>query len=333
MCWIVKVFAPAMILPAFLWPGFAEQAPNSTKAKRSVEVNVVDVHGDTVRDLAKQNFRLRLNGKPVEVLDARYTFATRRIVVLLDMSGSMTEEAGSAKWRIAHEAVADLLTATPTDMPIAMLTFTSNVRDTFDFSSSRSVIMNWLSKGPGQQPKLKFPARTALLDAILAGLRFLSPIQSGDAVYLITDGGDNVSQATLVQTEAALLDSGARLFALLFDVPLPAPDDDTIAVAQERDGQDSLRKIVEDSGGSVFTIPGLRRQHRRDFEYTYDKENRAKLKVYTKELNDQVNRFWTLELAEPSTNKESRITVEVVDHEGRRKDVGVTYPRMLSAPK
>lgn len=298
-------------------------------------VNVLDVHGDVVRDLAKENFRLRLNGKPVEVLDARYSFGARRIVILLDMSGSMTEETGSAKWRVAREAVDDLLTEAPTDAPIAMLTFTGNVRDTFDFPNRRSVITDWLSKGPGQQPKLKYPPRTALLDAVLAGLKFLSPVQSGDAVYVITDGDDNSSQATLVQATAALLHSGVRLFAFLFDVPLPAPDDDPIAIAQEQNGRDSLRKMVDDSGGSVFSIPG-RRLYRasKDLDYTYDKENRAKLELYTKELNDQVNGFWTLELAELSLNKDSRINVEIVDHKGKtRKDVGVTYPRLLSAAK
>jgi hypothetical protein len=179
MGWVPNVLAAVIILPAFFCPGFAQQVPNSLKAKRPVVVNVLDVHGDPVRDLAKENFRLRLNGKPVEVLDARYIFAPPRIVILLDMSGSMTEETGSAKWRIAREAVGDLLTATPTGVPIAMLTFTSNVRDIFDFFNSRSVVTNWLSKGPGQEPKLKYPARTALFDAILAGLKFLSPVQPG----------------------------------------------------------------------------------------------------------------------------------------------------------
>jgi len=41
---------------------------------------------------------VRLNGKPV--VDARYNLAPRRIVVLLDMSGSMTGEEGQRSGRL-----------------------------------------------------------------------------------------------------------------------------------------------------------------------------------------------------------------------------------------
>jgi hypothetical protein len=332
MRWVSKTLAAIIILPAFFCPGFAQQVPDSSKGKRSVVVNVLDVHGNAVRDLAKENFRMRVNGMPVEVLDARYSIAPRRIVILLDISGSM---AGSAKWRIAREAVDDLLTATPTDVPIAMLTFASNVHDTFDFFESRGLIANWLSKGPGQQPNLKLAARTALFDAILGGLKFLTPVQPGDTLYVITDAGDNASEATLVQTKKALLNAGVQLFAFLFDVPLPAPDDDPVAVTQEQAEQVPFKDMVDDSGGSLFTIAGRRlNRASADFEYTYDEENRTKLNLYTKELDAQVNGFWTLELAEPSSNKESRMNVTVVDHKGKpRKDVRVTYSRMLSVAK
>jgi hypothetical protein len=98
---------------------------------------------------------------------------------------------------------------------------------------------------------------------------------------VITDGGDNASQATLVQTKVALLHSGVRLFAFLFDVPLPAPDDDPIMVPYEQDGRNSFRKMVDDSGGCLFSIAGLRRRYQTDFEYTYDKENQRTKRSYS----------------------------------------------------
>ncbi len=92
--------------------------------------------------------------------------------------------------------------------------------------------------------------------------------------------------------------------------------------------------MVDDSGGFVFGMAGRQRPFAAswDFDYAYDKGNRKKVNVFTKELNIQVNGFWTLELAVPSSNKESKMKLEVVGHEGK-KDVGVTYSRVLPATK
>ena len=68
------------------------------------------------------------------MLDATYSFAPRRIVVLLDMSASMAGEPDHTKWRIASEAVQDLLTEAPSEVSIALLTFSDQVHDVFDFS-------------------------------------------------------------------------------------------------------------------------------------------------------------------------------------------------------
>jgi len=317
-----KLLLLIVILPAFLSSSSAQQAPNSSPGTRSAVVNVFDEHGNAVRDLAKEDFRVRLNGKSVAVLDARYSIAPRRIVVLLDMSSSMTEES-TEKWQIAREAVDDLLMQTPRDVPIAMVAFAGKVREEFDFPQSRSKIAAWLREGPGQRPHLKHPATTRLFDAILEGLKLLSPIQSGDAVYAITDGVDNASQASVVKTRTALLQSSVRLFAFLFAEGSRAPD--------EQEAKGSFLSIVGDTGGFVFSVAGRQRLGPPPDYFVYDKADRAKVKVYTQKLNIQVNGFWTLELAARSSSRGSKMELEVVGHEGKvRKDVMATYPRVLS---
>ena len=108
----------------------------------------------------------------------------------MDISGSLTEH-GEAKWNIAREAVRDLLTQSPETVPIAKLTFADGVRDVFNFSQSREAIAEWLN-GAVQRPAEKF-RKTALFDAILEELKQLGLVQLGDAMYAITDGGDNDS--------------------------------------------------------------------------------------------------------------------------------------------
>jgi|ERR1700687_3444876 len=95
-----------LLLLAYGFLATAQTAP--TQTTRSLLVNVLDRNGNAVRDLAKDSFRAKVNGHPATVVEARYSLAPRRIVVLLDMSGSMAGETEkNKKWRIAREAIED----------------------------------------------------------------------------------------------------------------------------------------------------------------------------------------------------------------------------------
>src|SRR2546421_7672124 len=104
-------FLLSAALPLLLSCAFAE-TPASTQS-RSILVNVLDRNGNAVRDLTKENFLVKINKQPAAVVDAGYSLAARRIVVLLDMSGSMGGTRGTEKWKIARETVEDLFAQTP----------------------------------------------------------------------------------------------------------------------------------------------------------------------------------------------------------------------------
>jgi hypothetical protein len=290
-------------------------------------VNVLDLSGNAVRDLTKDNFHVKVNKQPVAVLSADYTVGPRRIVVLLDMSGSMGANIDTKKWQIARDAVEDLFTQTPTDIPIAFLTFSDQVHDVFDFRESRVAISRWFDGGPTQRTDLK--GRTALRDAILAGVKMLQPFRAGDAIYAITDGGDNSSHVSLDQAKATLRDSGARLFAFLFAEHTP--------LGEEVLSGGSLSEMARDSGGFVFGIPGggalaqLSGWVSQDY-YDYNERTREKIRLFTRALNIQVNGFYTVQVAAPvQRGKVGKISMEIVDSTGKpRKDVGFTYQRRLS---
>jgi hypothetical protein len=288
-----------------------------------VLVNVLDAHGDAVRDLTKQDFRVSVNGRQIPVLDAQYSLAPRRIVVLLDMSGSMTE-ALSKKWQIAQHAIDDLLTQTPGDVPIALLTFAGTVLDVFDSPQSRTEIDRWLKEGPGQKPKLKYPAKTALFDAVLQALKLLNPVQGGDIIYAITDGDDNASEASAARTKAALLQADVRLFAFLLT--------ESEHVAPEEEGKRySLLSMVEDSGGFVFGLTGRQKPFS---DYVYDRTNSERIMAVTRELNILVSGFWKLDLAPSGLSKNSKLRMELVRrNEKPRRNLTLIYPRELFAPK
>ena len=177
----------ALLLSPF--PGCAEGLQDQT---RSIPVNVLDSHGSAIRDLTKENFRVRVNGKPAKVLSAEYSLAPRRIVVLLDTSGSMAGNTTDTKWQIAREAAAEVVAATPGSVPIAFLGFSDRINSTFAFEQGRSAIADWLRQRSSQRKNLK--GRTALFDSTVAAIKLLQPLQPGDSIYAITDGGITLAQ-------------------------------------------------------------------------------------------------------------------------------------------
>lgn len=316
----------AALLVQIYFPGTQlEQAPqNSLEATRTILVNVINSHGNAVRDLTKENFAVFLDGKQAAVTAARYSLSPRRIVVLLDVSGSMYGTRGSGKWHIAEEAVRDLLQQTQSDVSIALVTFASEVHEMFDFSQDRTAILNWLQENSDRPPRLK-RKETALFDATVRALKLLGDAQPGDAIYAITDGEENASHVSARQAERVLLQSGVRLFTLLFARP------GAVLRSSWQEGEDTFVGMVRDSGGFVFELMG----HRIpgvpwDAEYTYDGDNRENVKVYTAELDTQITGYWVLELRSLVSVGKKKIKLAVTDRTGReRKDVVVAYPRLL----
>jgi Mg-chelatase subunit ChlD len=302
---------------------FTAAQTTPTQSTRSLIVNVLDRNGNAVRDLTKASFQVKVNGHPAAILEAEYSLAPRRIVVLLDTSGSMmggTEQ--SKKWRIAREAVEEFLTETPADVQVALVTFSSKVHDVIELSFDRSSIAAWLKRGSSQPPHIK--GTTAFYDATLVAVKLLQPARQGDAIYAITDAGDNSSQTPPVNARRLLLQARVRLFLFLFSEPNPF----------EQDRVDSVIQLARETGGFVFGVIGKRGLHIFDFNYDDGESTRDRIKLYTRALNIQVNGFYTLQWDTPAPGKKlSKISLEVVDSKGKvNKDIAWTYQRVLPAP-
>jgi von Willebrand factor type A domain len=289
-------------------------------------VNVLDRNGRAVPDLGKDDFRVRVNGRPTALLQASYSLAPRRIVVLLDVSASMAGELDNKKWWIAREALEDLLVETPSDVSIALLTFSDQVHDVFDFSQSRASMAAWLKQGEHHGRDNRVRGRTAIFDALLAATKMFGSARPGDAIYAITDGGDNSSHILASNIRKLLLQSGIRLFIFLFVERRPG---------EPQSGTDSLMEIARASGGFVFGISP--RHSGVDFlpswSFTFDDNDHIleKIKIYTQALNIQVSGFYTLSFDSPAPlGKARKVSLALVDHSGKpRNELAFTYSSML----
>jgi Mg-chelatase subunit ChlD len=320
----VALMSAGLLLLAYGFLAAAQTTP--TLSTRSLLVNVLDQNGNAVRDLTKDSFRAKVNGRPATVVEAHYSFEPRRIVVLLDMSGSMAGETEkNKKWKIAREALEDLIAESPADEKVALLTFSSQVHDVFDFSQSRSSMAAWLKEEPRRRAEIK--GRTALYDAVLAATKLLEPTRAGDAIYIITDGGDNSSHISETAARKLLLQSRIRLFVFLLAEKLP--------MELERAGKDSVMEIAHATGGFVFGVAGRAAEASFlpswNFEYAYDDRTRERIRLYTQALNIQVNGFYTLQLEAPlQPSKLRKVSLEIVDGRGQpRKDAAFTYSTLL----
>lgn len=312
----------AIVVLACRFLALAQYQPN--QSTHSLLVGVLDSRGNAAPSLTKNNFRVKVNGHPAVLRDAPYSIAPRRIAVLLDTSGSM---AGKTKWLIAREAVDDLLSDTPADVHIALLTFSDQVHDVFDFSQTRDSIVAWLKERPSAQG-VKISGRTALYDSVLAATKLLEPTRAGDAIYIISDGGDNASNISDTETRKLLLRSRIRLFVFLLAEPM--------IFAQERSEPDSIVRLARATGGFVFGVKSDQialAGEPWEFAYDYDERTRSRVRLYTQALNIQVNGFFTLQFdASPTERKSNKVSVEVIDNSGKvRKDLAWTYPEAFPA--
>ena len=230
------------------------------------------------------------------------------------------------------------------------LLLASVARTGFDFDSrkARQALKAARPVGDSSDPS---GARTALRDAVIEAVRLLGPGQSGDAVYLITDGFDTFSRAKDEEVEAALLGSGARLFAVLLpdrarqapfiemrrgtlEMPgliLLPPTGLSVATpgVGESGGAVGLRALVEASGGLGMAAAAVGTSAPR---FDYNEKQRDWFFSQLPLLYVAMGEFYrlTVELpAEPDRLREWK--VEVVGVDGKKlKDAPIVYPRKVA---
>jgi hypothetical protein len=214
-----------------------------------------------------------------------------------------------SKWEYARLA-AEEVAKSPSLGRLALVVFAGGILETMDFSHTPQQVMLRVAQLSDRQrvaPPEK--ARTALIDAILYAVKLLGTPMPGDAIYAITDGGDNVSHASWADVRRALIASGTRLFAFILEEKYFPPADD-----QERIGRLYTSDAVRDTGGwnVVFTFsPG------------------ARVSEGLPQLHDQIAYFYQLEVALPSSlERRAEWNIQLVDDHGqRRKDLTLYFPR------
>jgi hypothetical protein len=230
--------------------GHQGEAQTDQCLHRTVPVTVLDPAGRFVTNLSVADFEAKFRGKPVQILGLTRDTNPRRVLILLDVSGSMlTTERG--KWQMALEVVGDAVAHLPAETRVALSIFDERIRESLDFSAGRKAVAERviaLKAGANALPSKT--RRTALWDSLLKAVSLFGQPGPGDAVYLISDGGDNLSKTSPRQVEEAFLEAGARLFTFL----LISRSQLGYLMPDEQQGLNALKELSESTGGDHIVL-------------------------------------------------------------------------------
>jgi Ca-activated chloride channel homolog len=228
----------AMILPARR--GDAQEAPPTPapifRAQSELvvlHVNVFDGRSDAVPDLPQDAFQVFENNRPQAITFFNNVDVPVAVGLIIDNSSSMI-----TRHRMVLAGTRAFAESSHPEDEVFTIVFNENVRfglpSPVKFTQSRMQVQASLSRFPPG-------GRTALYDAVIAGLEHLQEASHQKRVLIVlSDGDDNASQ----HSEDNMLDRAVRSDALIYTV--------STADFSSRGRPRRLQRLAERSGGVAY---------------------------------------------------------------------------------
>ncbi len=177
-------------LLAFL--AFTAVSPSCTSAQedpcihRTLPVDIRDSKWSSIAGLDPHDFEAKFRRKPVKILSIAGDHRPHRIVILVDACGSM-----QTTWAQALAPAFHLVETPLPNTRMAMLIFREQIIEHFDFAAGQLKIAERLRQIRMDEPfrSKSGHMRTALFDALLAGVKLLDNPNSADILYLVERRG------------------------------------------------------------------------------------------------------------------------------------------------
>lgn len=302
----------------------ASAQTNTGCLHRIFPVTVADKHGNAVAGLPISDFRAEVEHRPVKLLPVALPTQQPRVVVLLDTSTSITPGGRipiypwvvQDEWDLAKFLVADIVNSAPASTELAFATFAAHLTVEVPFGKDRDAIREvLLERASPLRPAVPPYRRTALYDAILEATGLFGAPQLGDAVYVITDGGDNNSKHTFVELQNKLEQKGVRLFcAMLGSSMWFVPD--------RRMRPELLQSIARHSGGYsvIFDIA----------HFNHKAASTRAMAAAAHTLYRYLDSFYEIDAELPfAFDKPYEWKLEVLNPRGRKAGFSVLYPKTI----
>jgi hypothetical protein len=310
----------SLLIVAILTQLGSLQAQDDPCLRRVVPVNVLLSDGTHVRDMEAQNFKASIHGTPLKIISVTPELKPRRIMIVLDASGSMI---GSGYWATYLQVAANLMESQPAGTLIGLIVFSTKVNgilpltDQFEklqteLRSLRDVSAALPSRGSG----------TALWDSIRNASQIFASPMDGDSIYALTDGGDNASKVRPGNLSKALVAQGIRLFSFAIE------NRDAGYGLAELNGPVYMLELVSDSGGLQTVISNRSLDAKKPF---IDKSGKRTFLATALQAQFQlIPSYYRMELELPVSLQQA--TSWKLEVKGlKRSDLRVIYPQKLAA--
>jgi len=284
--------------------------PDEDCKKRTLMVSVVDSKGKPVLNLDKTAFHF--HGEPfIDVVEAKLHRQVPRALLMIDVSGSMMLPDKSAVVRALAEGI--ISAALPND-PFALVTFSERIGERMDFAASKQTLLTAVEKiGRSTKTRPEDGRRTALYDSLLESLNMFPNAQQNNVIFLISDGGDNKSRASMPELKSQLIDKLPRIFTLILDEANPATN-------EERGGLHFMLQLSDTTGGRPFrfgtTMPLFNPV---THKWSSDPEGLAAAKSLGEYIYVVSSVYYRLDLTtRVPVKKETRLNLEVESTDGKK---------------
>lgn len=265
--------------------------------KQIVTVAARDKHGQFVPGLQIADFRAKVRGKGADILSAGGASAVHRVVLVLDVGGSM-----AWKWRPLQRLSSEIIHSSPENTQFALIIFAGQALEKVEFGHSQQEILSAIDQFSAFPAKAERRVRDSLMDA----KDLLQPAQSGDSVLVATDEMDNQSKGSSKTLERTFNSQGIRFFLLRF----------IDRNFQDQFVHNELELLSAATGGATIALHSPD-----DFD------------TAAQDMANEIAHYYLLQIALPEPlEKDSPLQLEIVNSSSRkRKDVELRFPQKLPA--
>jgi hypothetical protein len=272
-------------------------------------MNAFDSNFKLELDLHANDLNVEVDRKQVQILSFSLDSRPRRIVLMVDSSGSMETSRQKTGWGIALPAAAYAVDVVPASASAALVTFSNKLQRESSEFENRKVVGAKVLDLKRRQPQ----GGTLLFDSIGQVLIDFTELSFGDAIYVVTDGGDNKSKTSFAKLSQELISRGIRVFVfLVLRQELQSEEEIT--------GASQMENLADSTGGDVVRLSSAE----------IAGNNRGQLDKLAPRIISQVEDVYRIELGIPAVERAARVKVSLIDRNRRKNTTNVAYSHQIA---